>query len=366
MPKLRENYRVFTRGDSLIFGERKAKNKGLKYCTESFIVPPNTTELLGPGAPRSYHEAVSSAISASVAAKTKSSYGTALRMLQKCQDDLGRQMSLPLSHQDVLCFVAYMRTRDVTNSTISSYLASIRLAMMSAGHECSNMRTPIVKQVLRGIRNIKADPRALAGKKSRRAMTTHHLRLLGHSLSTSQASPYIKAMVWAVSLGAFWGSLRVGEILCPLSSSFDEKSSCLLSDLQFTDSGMKIWIRSPKIFSPQGDVVEIFEVARSSLDPVLAMKYYHKLRQEKHGGRKEAPLFVGEDGRPFTRQKFNTLLHQFLDPYVQDDKDSLSGHSFRSGLATLMEAAGVSQEDIKAWGRWGLEKDLLELQGACF
>ena len=123
MPSLRQNYRVFTRGDSLIFGDRGAKTKSIKYCSESFIVPPNTKDLLGPGAPRSFHEAVSSAISASVATKTKSSYGTALRMLQKCQDDMGRRMSLPLSHQDVLCFVAYMRTRDVTNSTISSFLA---------------------------------------------------------------------------------------------------------------------------------------------------------------------------------------------------------------------------------------------------
>ena len=72
-------------------------------------------------------------------------------------------------------------------------------------------------------------------------------------------------------------------------------------------------------------------------------------------------MFVEEDGKPFTRQKFNKLLHQFLDHYVQDDKDSLSGHSFRSGLATLMETAGVSQEDIKAWGRWGLDKISMEI-----
>ena len=51
---------------------------------------------------------------------------------------------------------------------------------------------------------------------------------------------------------------------------------------------------------------------------------------------------------------------------MQDDKDSLSGHSFRSGLATLMEAAGVSQEDIKAWGRWGLEKDLFGITRCMF
>ena len=60
-----------------------------------------------------------------------------------------------------------------------------------------------------------------------------------------------------------------------------------------------------------------------------------------------------------------------ISQYVNDDKDSLTGHSFRSGLATLMEAAGMSfykgfvvrfpfgigmsKEDIKAWGRWSSE-----------
>ena len=36
-------------------------------------------------------------------------------------------------------------------------------------------------------------------------------------------------------------------------------------------------------------------------------------------------------------------------------RDSLSGHSFRSGLATLREAAGFMKSDIQAWGRWNSE-----------
>ena len=62
-----------------------------------------------------------------------------------------------------------------------------------------------------------------------------------------------------------------------------------------------------------------------------------------------------EDGRYLTKRKFNLLLHDLLDQYIKDDRDSLSGHSFRSGLATLMEAAGFSEESIKAWGRWSSE-----------
>ena len=29
-----------------------------------------------------------------------------------------------------------------------------------------------------------------------------------------------------------------------------------------------------------------------------------------------------------------------------------TGHSFRSGLPTLLQSAGFKDEEIKAWGRW--------------
>ena len=40
---------------------------------------------------------------------------------------------------------------------------------------------------------------------------------------------------------------------------------------------------------------------------------------------------------------------------MKDDRDSLTGHSFRAGLATLMEVAGFSEDEVKAWGRWSSE-----------
>ena len=30
----------------------------------------------------------------------------------------------------------------------------------------------------------------------------------------------------------------------------------------------------------------------------------------------------------------------------------MDGHSFRSGLPTLLQSLGFSEDDIKAWGRW--------------
>ena len=102
---LKRDYRVFARGERLIFG-RKSTN-GKKY-NKLYVIPPQTTRLLGKGAPAGYHKIIEEAIAASVSADTKSNYSTALNMLAACQATLNRSMSLPLSDQDVLCFVSFM------------------------------------------------------------------------------------------------------------------------------------------------------------------------------------------------------------------------------------------------------------------
>ena len=170
-----------------MFGRRNTRGK--KY-NSLFLVPPSTEKLLGIGVPQGYHSLIQEAIAASVSADTKSNYGTALRMLAACQESLNRNMSIPLSDQDVLCFVSFMVNRNVLDTTISNYLSGIRLALLSTGYECENLRTPVVKQVLKGIHNLRRDPQVKGQKKTRRAMTIEHLRLLGHALATSSWSEY--------------------------------------------------------------------------------------------------------------------------------------------------------------------------------
>ena len=352
IPTLRKEYRIFHRGDKLVFGRRSTQGK--KY-NSLCLVPPSTEKLLGIGAPRGYHSIIQEAIAASVSADTKSNYGTALRMLAACQESLNRNMSLPLSDQDVLCFVSFMANRNVLDSTISNYLSGIRLVLLSTGYECENLRTPVVKQVLKGIHNLRRDPQVKAQKKTRRAMTIEHLKLLGHALAKNSWSEYLKSAVWAVALLAFWGALRIGEVLCPLSGAFDEKSTLLVSDVSLSSEVTKLWIISPKKCSPTSDVVEVFPLQEKALDPIRAVMYFWKLREKVHGTRADLPLFLEEDGKNFTKKKLNKLLHELMDPFLTDERDKLTGHSFRGGLATLMEAAGMSEEDIKAWGRWSSE-----------
>ena len=81
-PTLRRDFRIFSRGDKLIFGKRKWG--GAKY-NAMHVVPPRTERLLGVGAPEVFHSVVETAIAASLAAQTKPKYNSALRMLAACQ-----------------------------------------------------------------------------------------------------------------------------------------------------------------------------------------------------------------------------------------------------------------------------------------
>ena len=349
IPTLQKEFRIFSRGDKLVFAKRTT---GVAKYNTMQIVPPRTERLLGNGAPEAFHSVVGKAIAASVAAQTKPKYNTALRMLAACQLQMGRTMCLPLRNQDVLCFVAFMANRGVLDSTIGGYLSAIRYAMLNVGYECENLRTEVVKQVLRGIRNLKRDPQLAAKKKTRRAMTIPHLKLLGHAIKESRLSTYMKSAVWAGSMLAFWGTARIGELMGPYGGSFDPKSSLLLSDISISNQAIRMWIRSPKCCTPMGDIIEVFPVPSLSLDPMSAVVFYLEQRKKKHGEDPSLPFFLDENGKCLTKQRFNKLLHSLIDPFLTDDRDALTGHSFRSGLATLMEVAGFAEEDIKAWGRW--------------
>ena len=118
-PSLWKDFRIFFRGDKLIFGKRKW---GVAKYNDMQVVPTKTERLLGDGVPEAFHSAVET-----VVAQTKPKYNTAVRMLAACQLEMGRNMSLPLSNQDVLCFTAFMANRGVVDSTISGYLSAFRI-----------------------------------------------------------------------------------------------------------------------------------------------------------------------------------------------------------------------------------------------
>ena len=159
-----------------------------------------------------------------------------------------------------------------------------------------------------------------------------------------------------VCLASFWGALRIGEVLGKSTTSFSPESDLLGSDvLHLSPTSFAWWIRDPKVSRQFGDVVEIWSVpAFPDIDPFQAFSTFWRIRTEK-GFPLSSPLFMRSGGDILTASHFNKCLQSLLSHYAVEldlSNNSWTGHSFRSGLPTLLQSLGFSDEEIKAWGRW--------------
>ena len=106
--------------------------------------------------------------------------------------------------------------------TIRSYLSGIRFYLLSRGVFTPEKLPDLAEQMLKGKDKSDRNALAAANKKDRRAITLDMLLLLGHSISKQSTwSTYERALIWSVCTSAFWGSLRLGEILSEYSSYFN-------------------------------------------------------------------------------------------------------------------------------------------------
>ena len=123
------------------------------------------------------------------------------------------------------------------------------------------------------------------------------------------------------------------------------------ADLKFDGGSVAVWLRHPKVASRLGDLVEVWQVEeRPDLCPVGSLSLFIQLRKMKFGNRDDLPLFIHEDGSNLSKGEFNKDLKIMLDMFPElasSDRDSWTGHSFRSGLSTLLQSLGFSEEEIQ-------------------
>ena len=190
-----------------------------------------------------------------------------------------------------------------------------------------------------------------------RPVTIHLLRLLGHAANTYwEGDSFDRLSFWVVCLTAFWGSLRIGEILGQKTTSFSPGSDLLATDvLNMSSTSFAWWIRDPKVSKQFGDVVEIWSTPQfPEIDPFTSFTAFWRIRNKK-GFPLTSPLFMRAGGDVLTAQHFNRCLQSLISHYAVELElsiNSWTGHSFRAGLPTLLQSLGFSEEQIKVWGRW--------------
>ena len=81
---------------------------------------------------------------------TWSTYKTASTMIQKCEMESRVDLSIPFDQRKTLIFIDWLvRSRKLKGSTINSYLAGVRQLHVVKGLDPPNMRSSLVKLVLK-------------------------------------------------------------------------------------------------------------------------------------------------------------------------------------------------------------------------
>ena len=92
---------------------------------------------------------------------------------------------------------------------IQSYMSSVRAVHIYKGYNCPALKDGVVEAVIGGAKNRKlGEVRGM-----RLAMTPELMREFKTSLKEEKMGQFDKRLIWAVATFAFWGSLRIHEIL---------------------------------------------------------------------------------------------------------------------------------------------------------
>jgi hypothetical protein len=181
------------------------------------------------------------------------------------------------------------------------------------------------------------------------AMTLSMLKILGHELCLSNWSAHVKLVLWSACTLAFFGSFRLGEILCQARNKFT-KDNLTWRDVTFNESGsVTIHIRHPKSNKEGGERVEVYSFAGHSCCPVAALRKLHEARPTTD---ESLPVFAFSHTEFLNRRFFTDMLKQKLEKHIPGH--AARGHSFRAGIPSALSARPdlVSTEEIQLWGRW--------------
>ena len=106
-------------------------------------------------------------------------------------------------------------------------------------------------------------------------------------------------------------------------------------------------IKNSKANKTGRDEIVIIYATGNMLCPVKAAQ---KVINMNKGNSPNSPFLSGTGGKPLTINRLNSILKEATKNVSLNG--TLSAHSFRIGIASLLAKKGFSNQQIKAVGRW--------------
>ena len=234
--------------------------------------------------------------------------------------------------------------RSLSAPSIPAYLNAVRILHLEHGLTDPTKNNFHLATTLRGIKRAKG-----VTVTQKKPITPQILLAIRNQLNLDD--PW-HAIFWAVCLVAFFGLLRKANLLCRGSTQFNPSKHVRRGDIVFFDDWAIVINRWSKTIQLSQRILTIPlpRIPQHPLCPYNALKHAFNLVPAPLSG----PAFVvpAPSGTlPLTYGKFDSML-QSLAAAMNLDPSQLSGHSFRSGGATLAFQAQIPAELIKRLGDW--------------
>lgn len=287
-------------------------------------------------------------LSAGLAKSSWAKHEAAHNSLKKYEKTVMCKCTWPLSEQNLAKYCTWGVKNNLKCKTIRSYLSSLETLHDFKKMDTKNFKSKLLKTQLNGIQNI--ENYTSQCKNTRKVMTVPLLRLLGHTISKTIWEPLSKQLIWTACTLAFFGSFRMGELLCSSENSHNSYDTLLWSDVKFVNKDhILIHVKSPKSKQKEGEFIDIFSFKNKGICPIKAML---KLK-EMVGKNDNKPVFCFNTNANITTRKFNETLDDLVEP-LGWKKGEITGHSFRAGIpAALASHPNMCNSlDVMGWGRW--------------
>lgn len=296
---------------------------------------------------------------ASLAKETWIKYGSGWRAFQDYQEYVEEEFAWPLSERALRGFTVYCVTvRGIKASSTRAYLSALMCLQKIGGHKITRIQDDNIGSLLRGAANLGMAANK-ASTNNRRAMTMPLLKHLGHRLALSGWDKVTTQSIWSAGLVAFFGTARMGELLASDENWVDPTSTLTWNDIRYREEGNSylIHIKLPKTGMPEGEYIDLFEFKGQGCCPVAALKRQWIVQKSIGRGGRGDPVFTYPSGRFVTRDSYNRALRTLLEDLVDYSRDSITCHSFRAGIPSLVAQYPelMSSDEIKGWGRWSSE-----------
>ena len=242
--------------------------------------------------------------------------------------------SLPADPKIVSLYMTYLSTKDAKMSTLRRRLVSIGVIHRLKGHYL-DMKHPIIIENLMGIKRKKG-----SYQKGKKPILINHLKLMIEAIDkdTSDETGIRKLRDKTIILLGFAGGFRRIELI---SIDFE--------DLEFVSEGVKIFIRKSKTDQfGEGMIKGLPYFTNQKYCPVRHLKKWLEISEIKSGPifrRFSKGLNLGKNR--LTDQSVALFLKKHLSNAGIENKN-YSGHSLRSGFATVTAESGADERSIMA------------------